>query len=174
MRFVIACELTRSLVFDSHLCGWRNLIPRRVLYFVFMNLIVIINPFGRFVRACVYFSRPYSHLAVCFLCICAFKCIQVDMLFEDDVFWTHPRLTNPNSADLRGYWWTCVANHVCFSFSLLTLMCMSMMTCVFCISLYVFHSFLLKDYDCFLMFLCVFCFVFARFFDCCLRMMIVF
>lgn len=34
---------------------------------------------------------------------------QVDMLLEDDIFYVHPRITNPTDCDLRGYWWTCVA-----------------------------------------------------------------
>lgn len=35
---------------------------------------------------------------------------QVDMLFDDDgMMWAHPKVTNPNEAELPGYWWTCVA-----------------------------------------------------------------
>ena len=34
---------------------------------------------------------------------------QVDMLFEDDVMWAHPKITNPNPVEVDGYWWTCVA-----------------------------------------------------------------
>lgn len=34
---------------------------------------------------------------------------QVDMLLLNDSFIAHPRVTNPNTHDLRGYWWTCVA-----------------------------------------------------------------
>ncbi len=37
---------------------------------------------------------------------------QVDMFIDDDELWVHPRITNPNPVDLRGYWWTCVAHHV--------------------------------------------------------------
>ncbi len=37
---------------------------------------------------------------------------QVDMLLLKDAFYAHPTITNPNSHDLRGYWWTCVAHHV--------------------------------------------------------------
>jgi hypothetical protein len=35
---------------------------------------------------------------------------QVDILVDDDELWTRPRITNPTDADLRGYWWTCVAH----------------------------------------------------------------
>ena len=37
---------------------------------------------------------------------------QVDILLQDDVLWVHPRITNPSNADLRGYWWTCVAHTI--------------------------------------------------------------
>jgi hypothetical protein len=37
---------------------------------------------------------------------------QVDILHVDDELWIHPKITNPNAHDLRGYWWTCVAHHV--------------------------------------------------------------
>ncbi len=37
---------------------------------------------------------------------------QVDMLLDDDEFWAHPKLTNPTSVDLRGYFWVCAAHHV--------------------------------------------------------------
>jgi len=39
---------------------------------------------------------------------------QVDMLLdnETDIFWVHPRITNSNPADLKGYWWTCVAMRI--------------------------------------------------------------
>lgn len=33
---------------------------------------------------------------------------QVDMMVFDGVFWAHPKITNPNTHDLPGYWWTCV------------------------------------------------------------------
>jgi len=34
---------------------------------------------------------------------------QVDMIIANGSFIAHPKITNPNSKDLRGYWWTCVA-----------------------------------------------------------------
>ena len=34
---------------------------------------------------------------------------QVDLLLLNDSLLVHPRITNPTSEDLRGYWWTCVA-----------------------------------------------------------------
>jgi hypothetical protein len=34
---------------------------------------------------------------------------QVDMLVANNSFIAHPKITNPTDADLRGYWWTCVA-----------------------------------------------------------------
>jgi len=35
---------------------------------------------------------------------------QVDMLLDNEgAFWFHPKITNKNEVDLRGYWWTCVA-----------------------------------------------------------------
>lgn len=34
---------------------------------------------------------------------------QVDMLLHNGSFVSHPRVVNPTDADLRGYWWTCVA-----------------------------------------------------------------
>ena len=37
---------------------------------------------------------------------------QVDMLLDDNEFWAHPKITNPNEVDLRGYFWVCVAHHV--------------------------------------------------------------
>eukprot|EP00824_Muranothrix_gubernata_P026555 TRINITY_DN939_c2_g3_i1.p1 TRINITY_DN939_c2_g3~~TRINITY_DN939_c2_g3_i1.p1 ORF type:complete len:750 (-),score=131.17 TRINITY_DN939_c2_g3_i1:61-2310(-) len=37
---------------------------------------------------------------------------QTDIWAEDDVLWTHVKLTNPTPDDLRAYWWTCVAHHV--------------------------------------------------------------
>jgi len=36
---------------------------------------------------------------------------QVDMLLMNDSFIAHPRIVNPTTAELRGYWWTCVAVH---------------------------------------------------------------
>lgn len=37
---------------------------------------------------------------------------QVDILLYQGALWVHPKIRNPTSVDLRGYWWTCVANHV--------------------------------------------------------------
>lgn len=34
---------------------------------------------------------------------------QVDMALTNGSFMAHPRVSNPTDADLRGYWWTCVA-----------------------------------------------------------------
>jgi len=34
---------------------------------------------------------------------------QVDMVISNGSVIVHPRITNPTSKDLRGYWWTCVA-----------------------------------------------------------------
>ena len=31
------------------------------------------------------------------------------MMLAGGVLWAHPKVTNPNSHDLPGYWWTCVA-----------------------------------------------------------------
>ncbi len=33
----------------------------------------------------------------------------MDMFLENDTLWSHAKVTNPNAADLTGYWWTCVA-----------------------------------------------------------------
>jgi len=35
---------------------------------------------------------------------------QVDMMLHGDELWTHTKITNPNSADIPGYWWTCAAH----------------------------------------------------------------
>lgn len=45
---------------------------------------------------------------------------QVDMLIVNDSFVAHPRITNPTSVDLRGYWWTCVAVDATTSTRILT------------------------------------------------------
>ena len=39
---------------------------------------------------------------------------QVDMLFDDrdGTFWAHPKVTNTNSHDILGYWWTCAAHAI--------------------------------------------------------------
>ena len=34
---------------------------------------------------------------------------QVDMFIANGTFFAHPKISNPTAADLRGYWWTCVA-----------------------------------------------------------------
>lgn len=34
---------------------------------------------------------------------------QVDMIIANGSVLVHPKITNPTSCDLRGYWWTCVA-----------------------------------------------------------------
>ena len=37
----------------------------------------------------------------------------VDMLFEGDTLWAHPRITNPSpTQDLNGYWWTNVGQKI--------------------------------------------------------------
>jgi hypothetical protein len=37
----------------------------------------------------------------------------VDMLFEGDTLWAHPRITNPSATqDLNGYWWTNVGQKI--------------------------------------------------------------
>eukprot|EP01045_Picozoa_sp_COSAG04_P009174 COSAG04_NODE_525_length_13096_cov_16.943602_5_plen_358_part_00 len=40
---------------------------------------------------------------------CGCRTWQVDMMLAGGVLWAHPKITNPNSHDLPGYWWTCVA-----------------------------------------------------------------
>ena len=40
---------------------------------------------------------------------CGCRTWQVDMMLAGGVLWAHPKVTNPNSHDLPGYWWTCVA-----------------------------------------------------------------
>lgn len=37
---------------------------------------------------------------------------QVDILLYGDVLLVHPKITNPTSVDLAGYWWTCVAMRI--------------------------------------------------------------
>ena len=37
---------------------------------------------------------------------------QVDMLLYRDTLLVHPKITNPTSLDVKGYWWTCVAMRV--------------------------------------------------------------
>jgi hypothetical protein len=40
----------------------------------------------------------------------------VDMLFEGDTLWAHPRITNPSAThDLNGYWWTNVGQQISVS-----------------------------------------------------------
>jgi hypothetical protein len=31
------------------------------------------------------------------------------MMLAGGVLWAHPKVTNPNTHDIPGYWWTCVA-----------------------------------------------------------------
>ena len=37
---------------------------------------------------------------------------QVDMLLFQDILLVHPKITNPTSVDVKGYWWTCVAMRI--------------------------------------------------------------